>query len=148
MNNKVDKNNLRTVAKPIPTPNTLTAPYWQAAQRSELHLQHCQECHHWIHPPQRCCPHCHTANLLFETVSGLGKVESFSVIYRSFAEGFSEDLPYAIAWIELVEQKGLRLFSNISGCPIEDIYIGMPVNVFFEERSGFGKIPNFKKFSL
>lgn len=80
--------------------------------------------------------------LQFEPVSGIGVVESFSIVYRSFVEGFGTE-PYAIAWIALPEQAGLRLMSNIVSCNIEEITIGSDVTLCFEQRGDFGDIPQF-----
>jgi uncharacterized OB-fold protein len=44
------------------------------------------------------------------------------------------DHPYAIAIVELDEQPGLRLMTNIVGCPAEQVAIGMRVQVVFEEH--------------
>ena len=42
-----------------------------------------------------------------------------------------EQLPYNISLIELEEQEGLRICSNILAISPEDIYIDMPVQVTF-----------------
>ena len=44
------------------------------------------------------------------------------------------DHPYAIAIVELDEQRGLRLMTNIVNCPAEAVRIGMRVRVVFEQR--------------
>ncbi|HEY3003424.1 MAG TPA: OB-fold domain-containing protein, partial [Kribbellaceae bacterium] len=49
-----------------------------------------------------------------------------------------------IAWVELVEQPGLRAFGNVLGCAADEVRIGLPVEVCFEERAGFGQVPNFR----
>jgi uncharacterized OB-fold protein len=40
-----------------------------------------------------------------------------------------------IAIVELTEQRGLRLFTNVIDCPVDEVEIGMPVEVDFLERS-------------
>ena len=44
------------------------------------------------------------------------------------------DVPYAIAMVELPEQPGMRLTTNIVECEPEDVHIGMEVEVVFEQR--------------
>ena len=44
------------------------------------------------------------------------------------------DHPYAIAIVEITEQPGLRLMTNIVNCPVEEVRIGMPVQVVFEQH--------------
>ena len=128
--------------KPAPIINTLTEPYWRAADRGELVLQRCQTCRHWIHFPEPRCPQCGGKTLDFEPVSGTGEIESFSVIHRSFVAGFSQ-AAYVIAWIALPEQKGLRLMANIIHSAIDQLAIGQKVTLCFEQRGDFGRLPQF-----
>ncbi len=125
----------------------LTQPYWDAAARGELALQRCRACRGWIHFPEPACPTCGSADLAFEPVSGLGTVETFSVIHKSFVPEFAGREPYVIAWIALPEQAGLRVFGNVTGCAPAEVAIGMAVEVFFEARDGHAALPNFKKKS-
>jgi uncharacterized OB-fold protein len=64
-------------------------------------------------------------------VSGRGQVWSYTVNHQSW-DGSTE--PYAIVLIELAEQVGLRLTSNLVGVDVDDIRIGMPVRVVFEQH--------------
>jgi len=129
--------------KRVPEPSALTRPYWDAATRGELVIQRCGECRHWIHFPELRCPHCASQSLGYERVSGRGIVETFTVVHRSFAPGFEAETPYVVAWIALPEQAGLRTMANVTGCAVEEVAIGMPVEVYFEPR-GELKLPNFK----
>jgi uncharacterized OB-fold protein len=124
--------------------NDLTKPYWDGAARGELVIQHCRACARWIHFPEPICPACGGADFTFEPVSGQGRVETFSVIHRSFVPAFADRTPYVIAWIALPEQEGLRAFGNITGCGPDEVTIGMAVEVFFEEQDG-RPTPNFRK---
>ena len=53
-------------------------------------------------------------------------------------------VPYNIVEVELAEQKGLRLISNLVDCPAESIYIGMPVEVVFDDITDEVTLPKFK----
>lgn len=128
--------------KPNPIVTALTQPYWDAIAQGTLALQRCSACRHWVHFPEPLCPRCAEHALHFEPVSGVGVIESFSVVHRSFVEGFGTD-PYVIAWVALPEQAGLRLMTNIVNCNIEEITIGAQVTLCFEQRGDFGDIPQF-----
>jgi len=127
-----------------PAPTPLTAPYWAACQRRELALQRCRGCGTFVHFPEPTCPSCHRDELAFEPVSGRGTVHTFTVVHRSFAPGYGDRTPYVLAWIDLAEQPGLRAFGNVLGCPPDEVRIGLPVEVCFEELPGFGLVPNFR----
>lgn len=128
--------------KPGVQPTALTRPYWDAAAEGRLAIQRCGSCRRWVHFPRPRCPSCGSAALAFEPVSGKGKVETFTVIHRSFVPGFEG--PYVAAWIALPEQEGLRAFGNVTGCAPDEVTIGMAVEVWFELR-GDRKLPNFRK---
>jgi uncharacterized OB-fold protein len=65
-----------------------------------------------------------------EAVSGRGTVFTFTVNRQPYNPDV--EVPYVIALVELVEQRGLRFATNIVGCAPEDVFIGMPVEVRFE----------------
>ena len=54
------------------------------------------------------------------------------------------DAPYLIAQVELDEQPGLRLTTNLIDCDPSGARIGMPVSVAFEDRSGGLAVPQFR----
>lgn len=43
-------------------------------------------------------------------------------------------VPFIVAIVALKEQAGLNLTSNIINCAAEDVSIGMPVKVVFEQH--------------
>ena len=49
-----------------------------------------------------------------------------------------------MALVELEE--GVRIITNIVGCALEDIEIGMPVEVVFDEITAEVTLPRFKPF--
>lgn len=129
--------------KPIPQPDELTRPYWEAARKRELRLQRCAACGEFRHPPAHSCATCGSLQYQWSAVSGRGTVYSFIIDYRLMVPGFDE--PYVVAQINPVEaQKDtVRLTANIRGCQPDDVYIGMPVEVIFEERGGI-VLPQFR----
>lgn len=133
-----------SVAKPVPEPSELAAPYWEAARAGRLEIQRCRACRRWIHFPDVRCPSCLATDLGFEPVGGRGVVGAYTVVHRSFVPGFGADGPYAVGWIDLEEQAGLRVFADLVDIAPEDVSIGLPVEVTFTERPGWGLIPSFR----
>ena len=107
--------------------------FWQSASAGELRIQKCLECSKFRHLPTPMCPHCHSLLFDWSKVSGLGHVYSFIVVRNPVHAAIREkdQLPYNICLIELGEQEGLRLCSNVLNIAPEDIYIDMPVQVTF-----------------
>ena len=79
------------------------------------------------------------------TVSGRAQVHTFTINHHPWVPGF--DPPYVVAIVELEEQVGLRLMTNIVGCPIDEVHIGMPVEVCFEELEDGAYLPLFQPAS-
>jgi len=134
-----------TPGKPIPEPSELASPYWEAARAGRLEIQRCRTCHRWIHFPDVRCPWCGATELAFEPVSGHGVVSTFTLVHRTFVAGFDDEVPYAVGWIDLVEQEGLRVFADLVDiAAAADVGIGLEVEVTFTERAGWGLIPSFR----
>jgi uncharacterized OB-fold protein len=103
--------------------------FWQGGASGELVLLRCADCGTWLHPPQPVCPTDRSKHLVAEAVSGKGTVASFTINHHQWLPGFEP--PYVVALVQLAEQDELRLTSNIVGCNVEDVEIGMPVRVVF-----------------
>jgi uncharacterized OB-fold protein len=105
--------------------------FWTSGAHGVLRLLRCQRCGYYLHPPIPRCPRCGSRELAPEAVSGRGEVYSYTVNHQSW-DGGTE--PYVIVLVALPEQEGLRLTSNLYGCPPDDVRIGMPVQVVFEQQ--------------
>jgi uncharacterized OB-fold protein len=67
------------------------------------------------------------------------------VVGRAASQAFEKDIPYVIAWIDLDE--GPRMISNVIGCRVENVKLGMKVSVVFEQQSPDIWLPKFKPVS-
>ena len=95
-----------------------------------------------MHPPRPVCPRCHGRDLGWERTSGTGTVVSYTVNHQRWIP--TMEVPYVIALVELAEQAGLRLTTNLVGCAPDDVRIGMPVRVRFEPVSDEIALPLFE----
>jgi uncharacterized OB-fold protein len=68
-------------------------------------------------------------------------VFSYTVNYHQWRPGLT--VPYVVALIELSDQPGLRLTSNLVDCPSGDVRIDMSVAVTFV-RQGDVYVPLFR----
>jgi hypothetical protein len=118
------------VDRVLPELNADNELFWTSGAQGTLQLLRCVACKHWLHPAGPVCPVCLCDELRPEPVSGLATVFSYTVNHQAWVSGLS--VPYAIVIVELAEQAGLRLLTNVVGCPLEDVRIGMPVRLVFE----------------
>lgn len=104
--------------------------FWTGGEHGELRIQRCRECRTWIHPGAPVCPACLSRDVAPEVASGRGEVHTYTINVQPWNPTFEH--PYVIAVIELDEQPGLRITSNVYGCDPDDVHVGMRVEVFFE----------------
>lgn len=127
--------------RPLPSPNPLTAPYWQAAHQGELKLPRCEACAKFHSYPRSTCPHCGSRQLSWQAVSGKGEVYSFTVVHRAPSKGFEALVPYVVAVVALAE--GPHLMTRLTGVQLDTVRIGMPVQVEFEKQDEETTLPVF-----
>ena len=131
--------------KPLPVINEDTAPYWEYCRKHELRMQKCQQCGYIRFPASIVCPKCHSLEAEWTKLSGKGRVYSFIVYHQVYHPSYKDDIPYAVAIIQLDE--GPRMESNITDCKMEDIKIDMPVQVYFDDITDEVTLPKFKPAS-
>ena len=130
--------------RPQPDPDDTTRFYWEAAADRRLVLQRCRSCDKFQFPPDVCCVHCQSEEFEHVALSGRGSIYSYATVDRPLHAGFVDALPYVVALVELVEQPGLRVLTNIVGtAPGTELHCGMPVEVDFEVR-GPVTLPQFR----
>jgi uncharacterized protein len=113
---------------PEVTPESL--PFWTGGEHGELRIYRCRSCRRFFHPPTPACWRCRSTDVAPDVVSGRATVAAFTVTHHQWLEGFPP--PYAIAIVELEEEPDVRLTTNVVDCPLDDIRVGMPVEVTFE----------------
>lgn len=105
--------------------------FWRGGREGELRFLRCGACAHYVHPPSPLCPECLGRELAPEAVSGRAVVHTYTLNHQRWIPGFEP--PYLVAIVELEEQKGLRLTTNLVNCEPDDVEIGMAVRVVFED---------------
>lgn len=131
MTEPLDEGTTATIEGLVPKPTPETQPYWDAASRHELSIQHCDDCSRFYFYPRPFCPRCGSANVSWRTASGDATVNSF-VINRRPVPPFASE-PQVIALVDLAE--GPRMLTNLVGFDEPtDIRLDMPVHVDFVAR--------------
>lgn len=126
---------------PIPAPSPLTKAFWDAARDHVLVVQRCDDCGAYRHYPQHLCSDCLGSAWTWTPVSGRGRIHSFTKTYQPFGAGWAARVPYAVATVELDE--GVRMLSDLPDEDFDDVEIGHPVEVFFEDLDEI-TLPRFR----
>lgn len=127
--------------RPLPTINRDSDPYWASAREHALKLQRCQRCHKFRFYPSLSCHFCGSLDFDWAPISGRGEVYTFTVVHRGPGSPFADLLPLVVAMVTLEE--GPTMMTNIVGCPIEDVAIGMPVEISYEDINDRITLPVF-----
>lgn len=130
---------------PLPKPHVDYEEFWRGCGRGALVIQRCSDCGRYRHYPRPLCPQCFSWNAQWAEVSGKGRVWSWTVVFHSSDPALEDKTPFNIVEVELEEQEGLRLTSNLIDCGPQEIYAGMPVEVVFEKVNDMVVLPRFKK---
>ena len=107
------------------------APFWEGVRAHQLRLQRCDDCGRFRFIPGEMCPGCYSAAATWTEVSGRGRVYTYTVVHRAPTPAYQADAPYVIAHVELDE--GPRIISTLVDCAVEEVSVGMPVEVGYEE---------------
>ena len=150
-----------------------SAPFWEATRDGTLLVQWCTSCDRGIFYPRSFCPYCPTtavhpgtkagaesdeaevgaeagaeaeaagSTLTWRRASGRATVYAATVEHNPAATGstFSDGQPYVVALVDLDE--GVRMMTNIVGCPPEDVHPGLAVTVTWEPLSDGRQLPLF-----
>lgn len=120
--------------KPLPVPDLDSQPFWDACKAHEFSAQHCNDCGKFRWPPQAFCPHCYSWKFSWTKLQETGTVYSFVVVHYVSIPAFQDDVPYVVAHIRIDgTDEQVTMISNVIGCPWENVRIGMPVRVVFDD---------------
>jgi uncharacterized OB-fold protein len=119
--------------RPLPRVEGDAAPFWKALAAHRIELPRCTACGTLIFYPRTFCTRCHSRDVRWEEISGVGRVYTFSVVHRATHPWFMDKTPYVYAIVEL--EAGVRLPTMLIGCAPEDVSVGMSVEPVFDRAS-------------
>ncbi len=85
----------REWTKPLPDPDPVAAPFWEAAGEGGLLYQECPACGHRQFYPRAVCTAC-GAEPRWPTASGRGAVHTYTIVRQYGAPPFRDELPYVV----------------------------------------------------
>ena len=126
--------------KPIPVPDEVSKPFWDACNQRRLIVQSCSACSRKQYPPQETCAQCGSKDHLEWTeTSGRGRINGYCVMYDSRVKPLQADQPFNIAVIDLEEDSAIHFLSHLPGVPVDQVPVGATVEVDFQD-TGEGQL--------
>lgn len=117
--------------RPVPQIEPEAAPYWESLRKHAMAVQRCTRCEAFRFPPSTHCPRCLSDATEWTAVSGRGTVWASVTLHRAYHPAYAGEVPYNIAIVELAESA--RVWTNVVECPPEDVRVGMPVRVRYDD---------------
>ncbi len=115
--------------------------FFDAAGRDVLAIRRCTSCGHLLAPESRTCTDCGSSGLEWHTSSGAAELVTWSVIHHPPHPGFAEQVPFAVAYVELAE--GPWINARLIGISLEDLHAGLPLSVAFVHPAEGDSYPVF-----
>jgi uncharacterized protein len=123
----------RKLAPPVVTAEGKA--FFDAARAGRFVIPLCTACSraHWY--PRAICPFCASKKVEWREASGKGTIYTFSVMRRVKE-------PYIIAHVTLAE--GPTMLTNLVDCDSDQVRVGQPVSVVFQDTENGPPVPMFK----
>ena len=135
-----------SMPRPAPSGSRDSAFFWAGCKRGVLLGQRCGDCGQFHHPPKPVCPDCWSENLVPTEVEGKGTVHLAMHLHQGapapgvdYAKG-----PHPVVSVDLDGTNGVRFSSTVVDLPVQEVVIGLPVELDWIERYGH-PFPVFRK---
>lgn len=128
----------------MPIVDDSTQEFWDGARRGVLRIKRCTACgrHHYY--PRPFCPYCWNDAVEWVDASGHATLYTYSVVRQNDMAPFRDRIPYVVAIVDLDE--GVRMETNIVGCPLDALEVGMKLVVEFQlDESTQFVLPRFTR---
>ena len=126
--------------RPRPPINRDNAFFWEGVQAGELRIQRCTGCGTLRHPPRPMCGACRSTEWDTVVSSGRGEVYSYAIHHHPPLPGIT--LPLTAVLVALEED--IRIVSTLTGAATDEVRIGLPVEVVFDEVDDDLTLPLFR----
>jgi uncharacterized OB-fold protein len=119
--------------------------FYKFLSQEKLMTGKCLKCGKIHLPPRPLCDNCYNTQFEWIQISNKGKLLTYTVIHIAPTQ-FQNITPYAIGILEL--EHGLKIPGMIQELPIEQLKIGMPLNVDFNTCNTSQSWPQWTKYCL
>jgi uncharacterized protein len=128
---------------PLPRMRGSAVEFYKFCKAHELRFQRCTDCAAWRHIPRDMCAKCGSFNFEWARSSGKGTLFSWTTVSQPALPQFAPLVPFSPAVIELEE--GVRMLSWVVDVKPDELALGMPVEVVFDDVTPEVTLPKFRR---
>jgi uncharacterized OB-fold protein len=129
-------------AKPLPTPDEETQPWFDACKEHKLLLQYFPSADYYQFPYSDRCQADWSTEWEWRESKGDGEVYTWGLMHQVYHPAWGEEVPYVVAIVELDE--GPRVNTTLVNVPHDQIKCGMRVKVTFDDVTDEISLPKFE----
>jgi len=129
--------------RPLPRRRGMAGEFYEYCKKHELRFQRCTDCGTWRHVPRDMCAKCGSFNWAWAQSSGKGKLFSWTTVMQPMLPQFADRVPYSPVVIEMDE--GVRILSELVDVSNEELRLGLPVEVAFDDVTPEVTLPKFRR---
>jgi uncharacterized OB-fold protein len=134
-------NNTTEVVRDPPTPRSFSKAFWDAAREKRLLLQYDPRNKKYQFIPRPTSVYDGRRQLEWREASGRGEIFSFLIASHANPP-FRGHTPFAIALVTLLE--GVNIMANVVNCEVNELRIGLPVNLTWLPLTNGAFLPAFE----
>ncbi len=128
---------------PIPAVEFDTKEFWDGCKQHKLLIQRCKRCGTFRHAPVPVCWNCYSFEHELVESQGVGEVFSYIIVHHPVHPATKDVVPYNAIVVQLKDCGQVKLTSNLLGIKNEEIKIGMPVKLTWEDVAPGISLPRF-----
>jgi uncharacterized protein len=132
-----------TYRLPLPHGGGRSTEFYGFCRDHELRFQRCTACGAWRHIPRDMCAKCGSFDWEWARSSGKGKLFSWTTAMQPMMPQFKDLIPYSPVIVELEE--GVRMVTWITNAKPDELKLGMPVEVAFDDVTPNVTLPKFRR---
>jgi uncharacterized protein len=126
-------------------PDRDSKEFWDRCAEHVLAFQRCSSCGAFRNPPAPICYVCRSTDSEWSPVEGDGTVYSYTIVTHAVHPGLADRIPFNVALVEFPDAPGVRLITNVVDAAPDELSVGLPVRLHWEDLSNGTTLPRFEK---
>ena len=119
--------------------------FWEHCAAGELRFQRCADCGVWRHPPAPLCGACRSPRSHWELAPEGAELFSYTVVHHAATPALKSVVPYNVAVVAFPAPGPLRLVSSVVDAGVEELRIGMALELAWARSADDRQLPVFRK---